>query len=319
MVVAGDSGNYINCTDTAGNNFTGASAPFDGSFKGKICIAYTEFDTQTKRIACGDVNGKFELVAAGGGPTPPPTPTPTPSPTPGPTPNGCMNSSCKICGETITTPGTYTIGSNLGPYSGGNCITFTPQSNGSTLDCRGFTISGTSRAGSYGIYLNGVSGISVVNCRLNGFPGAGIEVYQSNNNYIANNVLNANGWAGIYLNSANFNRVTSNTFNGGNNHAILMDASRNNTISSNHESGDYTGARLEGGSSYNNVTNNVFMSYGSSDAGIRDGSGNNNYTGNTAYGGKDFKCLGAGVNGIDGGNNTCNAAKSSTCPWLTCH
>lgn len=194
-VVAGDSGNYYNCTGAAGNNLTAATAPVGERYRGRMCISYVESGTEVIRTLCGDINARFDpsTGGAGGGGTPP-TPVPTPTPI-----------GISTCDYHIVSPGSYTLLNNVD--SSATCVRIDSGGSNSTLDCGGRSITGNNVTGSYGIFLNGTSNVTVRNCTVKKFDN-GIRVLSSSNSTLSNNNANSSvSWDMYCSGSSNITRT----------------------------------------------------------------------------------------------------------------
>ncbi len=203
-------------------------------------------------------------------------------------------SDCSSSPYSIYSPANYYLDSDLNTTNYNDCIDFNSGS-GSTLDCHGHSITGTSQSGN-GISLNSVSGVTIENCNVSNF-GYGIVLQgASNNNIFLNNTANLNSEGiALWWGGASNNLLTGNTASG------------------NSDSGFYLGA-----SSNNNLTGNTAL--GNSGYGIFLGSSsNNNFTENTAcwnQGGNVY--CDAGQN--DGGSNICTPYEGTVCSdSITCN
>ncbi|MFX1568654.1 MAG: NosD domain-containing protein [Promethearchaeota archaeon] len=83
------------------------------------------------------------------------------------------------------------------------------QRDGITLDGNGYTLNGFGQY-EYGVYLNHMNGVTVTNIHAIGFGIWGILLDYSSNNYIINNVLEANNGEGIRLLSSTNNLISNN-------------------------------------------------------------------------------------------------------------
>jgi len=198
------------------------------------------------------------------------------TPTPAPTPYEAIAS----CGTTISTPGYYYIDEENLPMAGtGACITITTGASGSTLDCKGHSITGDGSKNGYGILLNWdgyshVSGVTVKNCHVH------------------------NLYVGIYLSRADYcvisgNDASDNDYGPSDGYGMVIDYSYNNQI---------TGNTVKDNNGWG-----IAMRYASS---------GNTLTGNTITDSAqwDAACVG-GSTTLDGGSNVCN---SENCNVLSC-
>ncbi|MEM7820993.1 MAG: NosD domain-containing protein, partial [Candidatus Aenigmatarchaeota archaeon] len=98
------------------------------------------------------------------------------------------------------------------------------DSNGITLDCDGYSITGSNTGN--GIYLNAKNDVKIRNCNVTSFT-YGIFLYSSSNNTLTNNTAYNNNYHGILLSSSSNNTLTNNTaYN--NNYGIYLYSSSNN-------------------------------------------------------------------------------------------
>ena len=194
------------------------------------------------------------------------------------------------CGATLTANTTLTgdIGV-LAPCLGNGLVI---GKNGITLNCAGFTISGTV-AGDGGVYLSGRKKVTVENCIVTGFS-SGIYLYDSSDNIITGNTANGN-YAGIFLTShSNKNHVTGNVAD--NNHFegfYIVGSSGNiltgNTANNNQEEGfsNYMDASkniLTGNTAKNNLNYGYYDLSTSSSPGVPHWDTKNSYTSDTGSG-----------------------------------
>ncbi|MBD3303690.1 hypothetical protein GF343_00965 [Candidatus Woesearchaeota archaeon] len=117
----------------------------------------------------------------------------------------------QVCGGTITS--NTTLAANL------NCAGNGLKVNTSNiyLNCSGFNITGNQVLGTYGILLDGVTNVKVVNCNVRNFS-FGLLVNQSNFSYVFNNTLDNNrpgagGGYGIYVNYSDNGTFYRNVIN----------------------------------------------------------------------------------------------------------
>lgn len=96
-----ESGNTIFCNGEDDQPLSPENAQSGERYKGKVCVAFTEMDTNTERTVCGEISARFEFA-----PTPAPTVTPRPSATPG-CAGTCENGVCNGCNAAIQSAGTW--------------------------------------------------------------------------------------------------------------------------------------------------------------------------------------------------------------------
>ena len=165
-----------------------------------------------------------------------------------------------VCGATITTNTTLT--GNIGPCSGAGLII---GANGITLNCAGLLISGMTGNTNDGIYLNGVTGVTVKNCKVTGFAvGFVLPSSLASGNTLTGNTANNNVHLGFLLTGISSTGSSSNTLTG-------------NTANSN----GYDGFYLESSSKNNKLTGNTANNNGY-DGFYLTGSSGNKLKGNTA-------------------------------------
>ncbi|MCX6708574.1 MAG: right-handed parallel beta-helix repeat-containing protein, partial [Candidatus Woesearchaeota archaeon] len=164
------------------------------------------------------------------------------------------------CGTIIT--GDAILISNLTQVGAGNCIEF--GANNIQLDCNGFSITGDSSGGSYGVRVNGRSGVTIKNCKLNKFE-IGMYVTSMSNSIVDNNEINGSGLIGIYHVQSVNNNITSNKINNtGTYDSITLVASndtliQDNTIYVSSRSNIWIEGQTSTGGSYRNTVKNNVM------------------------------------------------------------
>ena len=213
--------------------------------------------------------------------TPTPIRTATPVASPTASPGSCPQSITGCC--TINSPGNYTLSADIGPFSG-TCITIAQGGSGTTLDCRGHTMTGGTLA-SNGIVVYS-EGVTVKNCVITDCL-VGLTVYYSN--------------GGTYLNNTCSNGV-------GDSRGFQIEYSTGNTFTGNTANNNANGFYFEH-SGNNRMTGNTANENGNTGFFITSCSGNR-FTNNTAtgnagqsYSPPDFKCDMATT--INGGGNVC--------------
>ena len=160
--------------------------------------------------------------------------------------------------------------------------------NGVTLDCDGFTVSGTGSGN--GIELTSRSGVTVKNCNVEGFR-RGFRISDSSNNTFTENVSGNNGRHGFRMANSSNNTFTENISE--NNDAmgfLLFDNSDNNTFTLNISENNGEFGFGTTGSDNNTFTQNI------SKNNILRGfslfrSDNNTFTENTSSGNGDIGFL----------------------------
>ena len=208
------------------------------------------------------------------------------------------------CPYTISTQGSYYLDSNLATT--GDCIKITNGGSDSTLDCKGYNITGTNFNG-LGINLTNTYGVTVKNCVLSYFA-KGIQLKSSNNNAITGNDVTTNQQLGIYVQYSNENNLTSNIASADGQAGILLDSANGNILTGNTASWNKQSGITLMSSNNNNLTGNTVNA--NEYMGIDLYSSNeNSFTGNTA-----IWTQRNGFNVINSNNNefTSNNASSNT-------
>ena len=185
---------------------------------------------------------------------------------------------------TISSPGIYTLNSNIINSSATKCINIT--SSNVVFDGAGYTIDGIDTANTYGVYVYnpataltnvtvknlvvtdwGFSGIWYQNARNGNIANntansnvIGIYLYPlSNSNTIFNNTAKSNGNYGIYIGSSSSNILTNNTANSNTFGGIVLYSSNSNTLTNNKVSSTSHGFSIQYSSS-NTLANNTVIS-----------------------------------------------------------
>ena len=127
--------------------------------------------------------------------------------------------------QTLDTSGTYVLTQDIKNY-GGTCFTIT--ANNVTLDGNGYTIDGDDSTG-YGIYMTGMSNVTVKNIIVTDFD-TGLFIDASSNNNLYNITANSNTNDGIFLSSSSNNNFSSITANSNSNDGISLFSSSNNNL-----------------------------------------------------------------------------------------
>ena len=218
--------------------------------------------------------------------------------------------SATTCGNLSSANTIYTLSVNL--PSSGTCFTVTASNV--TLNCNGYSLTGSNVSSSYGVYSNQAY-TTVQNCNISNFDtgiyfnGAmngtidGNNVSTTINNFVApayssaivlynganyNTINNINASStigvGIYINS-NYNTIANSSGTSGSNAGIELDSGFNTITNSTGTSTSNVGIYL-GTSSYNSIINSagINLASGANAYGIKvtSNSNNNNFTGTTA-------------------------------------
>ena len=112
-----------------------------------------------------------------------------------------------VCGATIKKNTTLT--GNIGPCSSGSGLIIDADSI--TLNCAGHTISGTGNAFS-GIYVLGITKVTVEKCKVTGFED-GFILQASSSNTLTGNTANSNEYGFVLTDFSGSNTLTKNTAN----------------------------------------------------------------------------------------------------------
>ena len=127
--------------------------------------------------------------------------------------------------------------------------------NGVTLDCASFTVSGVGDGN--GIELTNRSGVTVKNCRVEGFRH-GFNISASSNNTFNQNISENNGRFGFIISDSSNNTFTQNSSGDNIFHGFRISLSNNNTFAENiSENNGGTGFLLITNSDGNTFTENT--------------------------------------------------------------
>ncbi len=192
-------------------------------------------------------------------------------------PPACSSSITGCC--TINSPGSYSLANGIS--SSGDCIMVASGGSGSTLDCDGHSITGTSKRGN-GISLGNANGVTVLGCNVSNFRN-GIYLFGSNGNTITGNTANSN-YDGIYLSSSSDNDLTGNNASK-NSEGIYLSSSNHNTLTgntvlaNNGEGGIYLDSSSSNALIGNNLSSNGYgiSFYSSSNNTLTANTANSNY------------------------------------------
>ncbi len=192
-------------------------------------------------------------------------------------PPACPSSITACCD--INSTGAYTLAHDIS--SSETCIRVASGGSGSTIDCQHNAITGSGRAGSYGLFVTRTSHVGVSNCRVSGFVN-GIYLFSSNNNNVTGNTADSNNASGIYLWRSDYNNVTGNAadHNGNFGGIYLEDSGQNNVTGNTVGSNGWCGIFMYG-ANYNNLASNTANSNGIGIY-VYGNSNDNRLTGNTA-------------------------------------
>ncbi|MBN1385344.1 right-handed parallel beta-helix repeat-containing protein, partial [Candidatus Woesearchaeota archaeon] len=155
-----------------------------------------------------------------------------------------------LTGDTVLCPGTYPINDT----DANGIFNFT--SDNIILDCNGsLIIGGGGASDAYGIYANGLSGITIEKCNVTDYSPA-IFLNNTNNSRILNSLGNSSWERGIFILSSSNNSIVNSTGYAAESYGISLEASSNNSIlnSTGQASNNDYGIYLED-SSYNKIFN----------------------------------------------------------------
>ncbi len=229
----------------------------------------------------------------------------------------CPAGASQPCGSSITScctmlsQGDYTVTQDINASY--NCIIIPSGASGSTLDCGGNSINGTSMSG-YGIYLNGASRVAVRNCSLSNF-NFGIFLQRSSGNTLVSDTAYSNNVGFGLVDSSSSNLVEGNNLSGNSNSGIQLQYSSDNNLTGNTANSNGVGMMLYY-SSDNNFTGNSLLdnnNYGFESS----SSSNDTFTDNSACRSQQgFMC---DTPQNDSGGNVCTPLGAACSSSITCH
>ena len=159
-------------------------------------------------------------------------------------------SSCR----SITSPGVYTMTSNLNGTQIPQTVCFNITTSNVELNCNGLSISNNS-LGFTGIYAANIFNITVKNCTVvTNSSGYGIRFDYVNNSFITKD-RPSGSYYGIYVYSGINNTLTRN-YLVSNQYGIVLNSTSNNTLLNNYASSGNRG-NLIYGSNYNQIINST--------------------------------------------------------------
>jgi len=153
------------------------------------------------------------------------------------------------CGDTITTPGTVTLTSDIGPCAGNGLVI---GASVVVINCAGYSITGTNTPDTFGISDTGYNGLTVENCAISKFS-IGILLVDVWHGTITGNTANGNGNTGIavdsdaYFDQSEYNLISGNTVENNGYYGIGLYVSSYNDISSNTALNDGSAGIIMGG------------------------------------------------------------------------
>jgi hypothetical protein len=161
------------------------------------------------------------------------------------------------CPTTITSPGTWTVTTNVTAAAGVNCITV--DANGVAIDLRGHVITGSGLSSGI-VDRGGQTNLVVANGTLTGFNQA-INLGHTSHTTISNITVTNTGTSGIHI-GADYGVVTDSQANNNQRYGIYFDGSNNtvsNTVANNN---GWSGITFLPPSSNNTVSNSVAYANG---------------------------------------------------------
>ncbi|MFN7991320.1 MAG: right-handed parallel beta-helix repeat-containing protein [Candidatus Micrarchaeia archaeon] len=176
-------------------------------------------------------------------------------------------------------PGVYQMGVNSvgAPNPGPSCIFFiTPDSS---LDCAGFNLTDNATSGSMGALIDSKTNVTLRNCIIYGYNHSGIELTNSNQSALINNVIRRSGElfsGGAHISASNGNLIENNTARDDIINGFLIEVSNNNTLRNNsaiNNSGSTGGGFTQSDAHNNTYIGNAAMN--NSESGFLSGLANN--------------------------------------------
>ena len=166
-----------------------------------------------------------------------------------------------------------------------NTTCFTVNASNILFNCNGHSITGSDEDGTYGIYLESKSNVTIKNCIIEHYDSA-LLINSSHSNSIYSNAFHSNK-IGLNLKSSANNTLKGNTANGNSKNGLLMESSdgnrlENNSFKNNNESGIFLD-----NSKYNSIVNGEIsfnLLYGIVLSSNSNEIGNNNISYNKKYG-----------------------------------
>ncbi len=329
-VTGGNSNNTVFCTGEDGQPLSPENAQSGGRYKGKVCVRYTEMDSNIERTVCGDINARFELGGISGSPPPGGSPTPYPTPPPG----AILIDTCPF---QISSAGYYYLNDSL--TASNTCITIDSDGSNSIVDCYGKNITSSPYSG-IGIYLQGTTGVTVRHCVVSNFAYGiwadssssnnlidntatanqeGIYLSYSDDNSVSGNIANSNSDVGIAINNGvNNNVLTGNTANS-NIIGVYIGGANDNTVTGNTANFNANANIYLASATGNNITDNTALASGNMGIYADGSSSNNLLTGNAVCWNMAYNVY-CDAPQTDGNGNICTPYEETACYGsITCH
>ena len=163
------------------------------------------------------------------------------------------------CGSNLSTTGaTYQMGKSISA-TGSTCFNVTAANV--TLNCNGFSITGTNATNTYGVYSSQLN-TTVKNCLIQNFTYA-IYFNGSSNGTISNDTLlttQNTGYALYLANASNNNTVANITAMSNAYVGVGITASSNNTVANSTITSNTSNALFLANANNSNIFNNTFIS-----------------------------------------------------------
>jgi len=151
--------------------------------------------------------------------------------------------------QNINTPGEYNLGTDLA--TGGTCFNITASNV--TLNCNGFTLTGTNGSDTFGVNVTNSTNVTVRDCTFRHFE-SGLLFNNANNSIALNNSALENLDAGLFLFASSNSTFQNNTAQNNQNHGIAVAVSTNNILAGNNAlNNQFNNFRITGS------TNNTFL------------------------------------------------------------
>jgi parallel beta-helix repeat protein len=177
----------------------------------------------------------------------------------------------------------YNLTTNLFGVQSGQSYCIDVTANNITLDCKGYSINGTTSGTTQGIWIGDYGNITIKNCNVRNYTsGLRIDDTDYGNSLIINNTFNNNTREGILANLGSNELIANNTAYGNTRYGIALESSfSNNTLLNNtFNSNGYHGFWIQDNPVI--LTNNTANSNGQRGFSEQGSYGGNIYTNNTA-------------------------------------
>jgi parallel beta-helix repeat protein len=154
------------------------------------------------------------------------------------------------------------------------------QRSNAVIDGNGFTLHGPNPTTSYGITLDTVRNVTIINMNVIGYS-LGVYAVKSNQSIITRSSIVSTNGVGIFLWSSNNNKVSGNSLTNGASNGLYVYSSSNNTIIGNNvTSNNAIGIELDRSSTNNIITQNYVANNKDGGVGMYYGSTNTTILGN---------------------------------------